>query len=45
MVVFYKAQKLDDVQVLKYEILLDKDYPALGQRKLIGIKQRDLLFH
>ncbi|MDD3607139.1 16S rRNA (guanine(527)-N(7))-methyltransferase RsmG [Candidatus Cloacimonas acidaminovorans] len=45
MAVFYKAQKLDDVQVLKYEILLDKDYPALGQRQLIGIKQRDLLFH
>jgi len=45
MAVFYKAQKLDDVQSLKYEILLDKNYPALGQRKVIGIKQRDLMLH
>ncbi len=43
MVVFYKAQKLDDVQNLHYEVLLDKNYPSLGQRKLIGIKQRDLM--
>jgi len=43
MVVFYKAQKLDDVQNLHYEVLLDKKYPSLGQRKLIGIKQRDLM--
>lgn len=45
MAVFYKAQKLDDVQDFNYEILLSENIPSLGTRKIIGIKQRNLIVH
>jgi len=45
MVVFYKSQKLDDLQALKHEVLWEKTDPDLGLRRFIGIKQRDLMLH
>ncbi|MDD2229665.1 MAG: 16S rRNA (guanine(527)-N(7))-methyltransferase RsmG [Candidatus Cloacimonetes bacterium] len=45
MAVFYKAQKLADLEGLKYQILLERTDTDLGQRKIIGIKQRDLMKH
>lgn len=43
MAIFYKAQKLTDLENLKREVLLDKTDPDLGVRRIIGIKQRDLM--
>lgn len=43
MAVFYKAQKLDDLTSLNHEILWELNDPDLGLRKLIGIKQKDLM--
>ncbi|GAB1468687.1 16S rRNA (guanine(527)-N(7))-methyltransferase RsmG [Candidatus Cloacimonadota bacterium] len=45
MAIFYKAQKLADLSGLKYQILLERTDADLGQRKIIGIKQRDLMIH
>jgi 16S rRNA (guanine527-N7)-methyltransferase len=43
MAIFYKAQKLNDLENLKYQILLEKTDPDLGLRRIVGIKQRDLM--
>jgi len=45
MVVFYKSQKLDDLQALKHEVLWEKTDPDMRLRRFIGIKQRDLMLH
>jgi len=43
MAVFYKAQKLEDLDRLRYEILWEKTDPELGLRRLVGVKQKDLM--
>jgi 16S rRNA (guanine527-N7)-methyltransferase len=43
MAVFYKAQKLNDLEGLNYSILLETSDPDLGQRRIVAIKQRDLM--
>jgi len=43
MAVFYKAQKLDDLESLKHEVLWETNDPDLGQRCFIGIRHRDLM--
>ncbi|MDD4310072.1 MAG: 16S rRNA (guanine(527)-N(7))-methyltransferase RsmG [Candidatus Cloacimonetes bacterium] len=43
MAIFYKAQKLNDIENLTYEVLLDKTDPDLGMRKIIAVKQRNLM--
>ncbi|PKN71958.1 MAG: 16S rRNA (guanine(527)-N(7))-methyltransferase RsmG [Candidatus Cloacimonetes bacterium HGW-Cloacimonetes-3] len=45
MVIFYKSQKLKDLENLKHEILLETTDPDLGLRRIVGIKQRDLMMH
>ena len=41
--ILYKAQSLDDLAGLKYEILYEKEDEKLGLRRLIAISQRDLM--
>jgi len=43
MAVFYKAQKLNDLESLKHSILLEKNDPDLGMRRIVAVKQRDLM--
>ncbi len=43
MVIFYKAQKLDDLEKLQCEILWEGSDPDLGTRRLIGIRQKNLM--
>jgi len=43
MVVLYKAQKLSDLEKMKYRLLYETHDPELGQRRIIGIKQLDLM--
>ncbi|MDY0152856.1 MAG: 16S rRNA (guanine(527)-N(7))-methyltransferase RsmG [Candidatus Cloacimonas sp.] len=43
MAIFYKSQKLTDLEKLNFEVLLEKTDPDLGIRKIIGIKQRNLM--
>jgi 16S rRNA (guanine527-N7)-methyltransferase len=43
MAVFYKAQKLDDLERLRHEILWEKTDPELGLRRLVGVRQKDLM--
>ncbi len=43
MLVFYKSQKLNDIENLKHEILLEKTDADLGLRRIVAIKQRDLM--
>jgi 16S rRNA (guanine527-N7)-methyltransferase len=45
MAIFYKAQKLSDLEKLKLEVLLEKTDPDLGMRRIIGVKQRNLMMH
>jgi len=43
MLVMYKAQKLNDLDNVKHEILWETTDPDLGLRRFVGIKQRDLM--
>lgn len=43
MAIFYKAQKLDDLEKLQFEILLEKIDPDLGTRRIVGVKQKNLM--
>ncbi|MDD2684395.1 MAG: 16S rRNA (guanine(527)-N(7))-methyltransferase RsmG [Candidatus Cloacimonetes bacterium] len=39
----FKSRSLDDLEGIEYEVLLEKDDEHIGRRRLIGIKQRDLM--
>ncbi|MDD2597260.1 MAG: 16S rRNA (guanine(527)-N(7))-methyltransferase RsmG [Candidatus Cloacimonetes bacterium] len=39
----YKSRALDDLDGIKYELLLEKEDEHIGLRRLIGIHQRDLM--
>ena len=43
MVIFYKAQKLDDLEKLQYEALWESTDADLGTRRLLGIRQKNLM--
>mgnify|MGYP003812407241 FL=1 len=43
MVIFYKAQKLDDLEKLQYETLWESTDADLGTRRLLGIRQKNLM--
>ncbi len=43
MAVFYKAQKLDDLERLNYELLWEKIDSDLGLRRFIGISHKNLI--
>ncbi|MBP7310618.1 MAG: 16S rRNA (guanine(527)-N(7))-methyltransferase RsmG [Candidatus Cloacimonetes bacterium] len=43
MLVMYKAQKLNDLDNIKHEILWETTDADLGLRRFAGIKQRDLM--
>lgn len=45
MVILYKAQKLNDLDNMKYSLLYETHDPELGQRRIIGIRQLDLMVH
>ena len=43
MVILYKAQKLTDLANIRYQLLMEKQDADLGLRRIVGIKQVNLM--